>query len=87
MLIQCIIQLAQEEAKDGGNDDNQNDVVIQKPHVADLRKVLQCLRDFTSCSQMEVRVLGSIAAIERHFNNAIARQTKQKTLTDFFQHV
>ena len=48
-----IIQLAQEEPKDGGNDDDQNDVIIQKPPVADVRKALQCLRDFTLCSQMK----------------------------------
>lgn len=79
-----IIQLAQEEANNDVDDD-QDDTPVHKPTVAEVRKALQCLQDFSLCSQVETSVLDSIAAIERQLNKAIVSQAKQKKLTDFFQ--
>ena len=77
-----IIQLAQSE---NCNNEDEDDTVIQKPSVTEVRKALKCLQDFSLCSQLQAGVLDAITALEKQLNNAILCQAQQKKLTDFFQ--
>ena len=52
-----IIQLAQDEARDDNSDEDQDDVSIQKPAAADIREAIQCLRDFSLCTQTDSALL------------------------------
>ena len=79
-----IIQLAQVKDEDKETHDEQDDFLIQKPTVAEVRKALKCLQDFCLCSQVEPNVLDSIASIEKQVNSAVVLQAKQMKLTDFF---
>ena len=63
---------------------DQDDVSIQKPPAADVRKAIQCLRDFSLCTQMDSALLDNITVIERQLNNAIGAQARQKKITDLF---
>ena len=80
-----IIQLAQDETRDDSSDMDQDDVPIQKPPAADVRKAIQCLQDFCLCTQMDTSLLDSITVIEKHINNTLVAQAQQKKITDFFQ--
>ena len=56
-----IIQLAQSA---NCNDEDEDDTVIQKPSVTEVRKALKCLQDFSLCSQLQDGVLDAITALE-----------------------
>ena len=60
-----------------------DEILIQKPTAAEVRKALTCLQDFCLCSQVEPSVLDSIASIQTQLNNVISSQAKQMKLTDF----
>ena len=85
-----IIELAHDESRNSDDVDNtdddpdQHDVSIQKPPAIEVRKALQCLRDFSLCTQTDVRLLNSIAALEREVSYAMVTHTRQTKITEFF---
>ena len=79
-----IIELAQNETYN--NSDEQDEIAIQKPTTAEVRKALKTLQDYCLCSQADPSVLDSIDFLQTRLNNVIASQATQTKVTDFFSH-
>ena len=81
-----IIELAHDEARNSDDVDNpdQHDVSIQKPPAIEVRKALQCLRDFSLCMQTDVSLLKSIAALESEVSYVMVAHARQTKITEFF---
>ena len=76
-----IIELTQND-----NSDEQDEIPIQKPTTAEVRKALKTLQDYCLCSQADPSVLDSIGSLQTQLNNVIASPTTPTKVTDFFGH-
>ena len=52
--------------------------VIQKPSATEVRRALKCLQDFCYCSQVEVAIINTMAALESPLQMSWHHKRKKK---------